>query len=322
MCGVCGCGEAEHLHRHGDLVHTHSHRPGPPHAHGDQTSAPRSVRVEIAVTAKNDRIAAHVRGWFEGRSILALNLVSSPGAGKTTLIERTLRDLAAEGPWSVIEGDQQTDNDARRIAACGVPVLQINTGAVCHLDAQMILDAVRRLNPPASSVMLIENVGNLICPALFDLGESAKVVVASVAEGDDKPEKYPNMFQAADLVILNKCDLLPHVRFDADRFERITHQVNPDARVIRVSATRGDNLEEWYHWLRERRSLGAGNPSVAQPRAREAPGIDDSPTMHEPGSQGSFQRQVHPQTEPQTERYNLDQDLPIHARPHFAGVKL
>ena len=207
--------------------------------------------------AKNDRIAALNRGWFEGRNIVALNLVSSPGAGKTTLLERTLRDLAGECTWAVVEGDQQTDNDARRIAACGVPVVQINTGAVCHLDAQMVLEACRRLNSPASTVMLIENVGNLICPALFDLGESDKVVVASVAEGDDKPEKYPYMFQAASLVILNKCDLLPYVPFDADRFERIAHQVNPDAPVLRVSATRGDNLDAWYGWLRQRRALNA-----------------------------------------------------------------
>ena len=257
MCDVCGCGESEHLHRHGDHVHTHPHAPGEPHSHRDEGSGPRSVRVEADVMAKNDRIAARNRGWFEGRNIVAVNLVSSPGAGKTTLLERTLRDLAAECPWAVIEGDQQTDNDARRIAACDVPVVQINTGAVCHLDAQMVLDACRKLNSPAGTVMLIENVGNLICPALFDLGESAKVVVASVAEGDDKPEKYPYMFQAASLVILNKCDLLPYVPFDADRFEQIAHQVNPDAPVLRVSATRGDNLDAWYDWLRERRALNA-----------------------------------------------------------------
>ena len=259
MCDVCGCSGSEHLHRHGDHVDTHPHAPGERHVHCDEGPGLRSVRVEADVTAKNDRIAAHNRGWFEGRNILALNLVSSPGAGKTMLIERTLRDLAAECPWAVIEGDQQTDNDARRIAACGVPVVQVNTGAACHLDAQMVFDAFSRLNWPIGSVMLIENVGNLICPALFDLGESAKVVVASVAEGDDKPEKYPYMFQAASLVILNKCDLLPYVPFDADRFEEIARQVNPDARVIRVSATCGDNLEAWYDWLRERRAKATGS---------------------------------------------------------------
>ena len=247
MCDVCGC-SSEHFHPDG----VHAHAPAV-----TQPRGLRSVRVEADLTAKNDRIAVHNRGWFEGRSMLALNLVSSPGAGKTTLIERTLRDLAAECSWAVIEGDQQTDNDARRIAACGVPVVEINTGAICHLDAQMVRDACRTLASPTGTVMLIENVGNLVCPALFDLGESAKVVVASVAEGDDKPEKYPYMFQAASLVVLNKLDLLPYVAFDADRFEQIAHQVNPEARVIRVSATRGDNLEEWYDWLRERRAVNA-----------------------------------------------------------------
>lgn len=257
MCDVCGCGEPQHRHRHGDHVHMHPHAPGEPHYNRDESSGLRSVRVEADVMAKNDRNAALNRDWFEGRNIVALNLVSSAGAGKTTLLERTLHDLAGECPWAVVEGDQQTDNDARRIAACGVPVVQINTGALCHLDAQMVLDACRRLNSPAGTVILIENVGNLICPALFDLGESAKVVVASVTEGDDKPEKYPYMFRAASLIILNKCDLLPYVPFDAQRFERIAHQVNPDAPVLRVSVTRGDNLAAWYDWLRERRALNA-----------------------------------------------------------------
>jgi hydrogenase nickel incorporation protein HypB len=211
------------------------------------------------VLAKNDRIAAHNRGWLEARSILALNLVSSPGAGKTALLERTLRDLAQAWPWSVIEGDQQTDNDARRIAACGVPVRQVNTGTGCHLDAQMVRDAIRSLNPQPGGVLLVENVGNLVCPALFDLGEAAKVVIASVPEGEDKPVKYPYMFEAAGLVILNKVDLLPHVAFDTARFEHMVRQVNPLARVIPLSATRGDNLAAWYGWLRERRA-------AAQPR--------------------------------------------------------
>jgi len=252
MRDALDCGNFD---RPGDDVR--AHRSGEQQPRGEDGSSPRSVRVEADVMAKNGGIAARNRVWFEGRNIVALNFVSSPGAGKTTLIERTLRELVAECPWAVIEGDQQTDNDARRIAACAVPVVQINTGAVCHLDAQMVFDACRELNSPTGAVMLIENVGNLICPALFDLGEAAKVVVTSVAEGDDKPAKYPYMFQAASLVILNKCDLLPYVPFDADRFEQIAHQVNPAARVIRVSATRGDNLDAWYGWLRERRTLSA-----------------------------------------------------------------
>jgi hydrogenase nickel incorporation protein HypB len=248
------------------------HHAGEQHSHLDHGCGLRSVLVEADVMASNDRIAAHNRGWFAGRDIVALNFVSSPGAGKTTLLERTLRDLASESTWAVIEGDQQTDNDARRIAACGVPVVQINTDAVCHLDAQMVHDACRQLNSPAGTVMLIENVGNLICPDLFDLGEANKVVVASVAEGDDKPAKYPHMFKAASLIILNKCDLLPYVPFNAERFEQITHQVNPDARVIRVSAACGDNLDEWYDWLLERRAMNAaaGNSWAARSEA----GID------------------------------------------------
>jgi hydrogenase accessory protein HypB len=253
MRDVRGCSESGQFLRHRDSVP----RAGEWHIERDEGPCLRSVRVDADVMAKNDRTAAHNRGWFEDRNILALNLVSSPGAGKTTLLERTLRDLAAECPWAVIEGDQQTDIDARRITGCGVPVVQINTGAMCHLDAPMVLDACRRLNSPVGTVMLIENVGNLICPALFDLGESAKVVVASVAEGDDKPEKYPYMFQAASVVLLNKCDLLPYVPFDADRFEESAHHVNPDVRVIRLSATRGDNVDAWYAWLRERRALNA-----------------------------------------------------------------
>jgi len=279
MCDTCGCGgltaSPEHSHAHDPAhehghdhphdrahehgqehshAHGHSHDPGQPAGNG-----PRSVRLVSDVLAKNDRIAAHNRGWLEARSILALNLVSSPGAGKTALLERTLRDLAQAWPWSVIEGDQQTDNDARRIAACGVPVRQVNTGTGCHLDAQMVRDAIRSLNPQPGGVLLVENVGNLVCPALFDLGEAAKVVIASVPEGEDKPVKYPYMFEAAGLVILNKVDLLPHVAFDTARFEHMVRQVNPLARVIPLSATRGDNLAAWYGWLRERRA-------AAQPR--------------------------------------------------------
>ena len=214
----------------------------------------RTVRVEADLLAKNDRIAAATREWFVRRELLALNLVSSPGAGKTTLLERTLRDVAGAWPCVVIEGDQQTDNDARRIAACGVPVVQINTGTMCHLDAEMVADASRRLDPAAGTVVMIENVGNLVCPALFDLGEAARVVVASVTDGDDKPAKYPYMFETADLVVLNKCDLLPYVPFDAERFETVLHEVNPHAPVLRVSAARGDALPAWYRWLAERRA--------------------------------------------------------------------
>jgi len=254
MCDSCGCSDLDGtigvVHRHADaLVHA-DHHPS-------SVRGARTVRVEADLLAKNDRIAAGNREWFGRWELLVLNLVSSPGAGKTTLLERTLRDVAGAWPWVVIEGDQQTDNDARRIAACGVPALQINTGTMCHLEAQMVADACRRLDPAPGTVVMIENVGNLVCPALFDLGEAARVVVASVTEGDDKPAKYPYMFETADLVVLNKCDLLPYVPFDTERFEASLHDVNPDAPVLRVSAIRGDGLPSWYGWLADRRAVAA-----------------------------------------------------------------
>ena len=209
------------------------------------------VRVDRGVLDKNDRQAEYNRGWLAGRRVLALNLVSSPGAGKTTLLERTVRDLADEMPVSVIEGDQETDHDARRIRAAGCRAVQINTGVGCHLEAALVGRALEELDPPVGSIVFIENVGNLVCPALFDLGERAKVVVCSTPEGDDKPLKYPHMFRAARVVLLNKTDLLPYVPFDAGRFEEAVRLVNPGVRVIPVSALRGDGLDEWYEWVRE-----------------------------------------------------------------------
>ncbi len=267
MCDTCGCdhgGDAldvlhghDHSHVH-DHSHAADHSPAHEvHSHPGPVVERRTVRVETDVLAKNARLAAANREWFEQRNVLVFNLLSSPGAGKTTLLERTLRDLGAGWPWAVIEGDQQTDNDARRIAACGVPVVQINTGTMCHLDAQLIAGACRKLDPARGTMMMIENVGNLVCPALFDLGEAVRVVVASVTEGDDKPAKYPYMFETTHLVVLNKCDLLPHVQFDPERFEAGLHDVNADARVIRVSATRGDGLPAWYRWLADRRAAAA-----------------------------------------------------------------
>jgi hydrogenase nickel incorporation protein HypB len=190
------------------------------------------------------------RGLLAGRGVLALNLVSSPGAGKTTLLERTVRDLGSELPLSVIEGDQDTDCDTRRIQAAGGRAVQINTGTGCHLDAAMVARGLERLDPPADSVVFIENVGNLVCPALYDLGERAKVVVCSVPEGDDKPLKYPHMFRAGQVLLLNKIDLLPYVPFDLGRFVDNARRVNPGLRVLPVSALRGDGLAEWYDWVR------------------------------------------------------------------------
>jgi hydrogenase nickel incorporation protein HypB len=254
MCAICGCSDHPSGHDH-DHPHHHDHGGGagerahpPPHGAGE------IVRLERELLGKNDRVAAENRRWLAAREVLALNLLSSPGAGKTTLLERTIHDLGADLPFSVIEGDQATENDADRIRAAGAPAVQINTGTACHLDAAMVAGALASLGPRARSVVMIENVGNLVCPALFDLGEHAKVVVASVTEGDDKPLKYPYLFREASLVLLNKLDLLPHVRFDVERFSAASRQVNPRVHTLLVSATRGDGLDAWYAWLRRGRS--------------------------------------------------------------------
>lgn len=267
MCKTCGCSDDGHTlvidmqNGHGDEHHDsrdHSHA----HAHEDHVHAHgETVRLEQKVLEKNDRFAERNRGWFAGREILALNLVSSPGAGKTTLLERMIRDLGAEICFSVIEGDQATVNDAQRIQETGCPVVQINTGAGCHLDAHMVAHGLEKLKPAMGSVVMIENVGNLVCPALFDLGEQAKVVICSVTEGDDKPIKYPHMFRAASVMLLNKIDLLPYVSFDIDRCLEYARRVNPKLQVLRVSATRGDGLEDWYAWIRANKT-SAAHPNI------------------------------------------------------------
>jgi hydrogenase nickel incorporation protein HypB len=222
MCATCGCGSAEHEHEH------------------------RTVLLEQDVLAKNDHLAHANRHWLADRRVLAVNLMSSPGAGKTTLLERTIPEL----PISVIEGDQETQFDADRIRATGCAAVQINTGVGCHLDAEMVARALRELDPPADSIVVIENVGNLVCPALFDLGEAAKIVITSVTEGADKPLKYPHMFRAGQLLLINKIDLLPYVRFDVERCIAFARAVNPDIEVLQVSAETGQGLEAWYRWLR------------------------------------------------------------------------
>jgi hydrogenase nickel incorporation protein HypB len=250
MCTTCGCSsETSPGGAHG---HEHAHPPDQGHDHARRRGT--TVRLEREILAKNDRLAERNRDWLAGRGILAVNLVSSPGAGKTSLLERTVRDLGGEFSLHVIEGDQATDNDARRVRAAGCPVVQINTGTGCHLDAEMVARGLQQLDPPAKSVVLIENVGNLVCPALFDLGERAKVVVCSVTDGEDKPVKYPHMFRASSVMVLNKIDLLPHVPFDVGRCLTYARQVNPGLRIIQVSATRGDGLAEWYAWLRALRA--------------------------------------------------------------------
>jgi hydrogenase nickel incorporation protein HypB len=253
MCATCGCGADEVVvtaldHNDGHVHSDHHHHD---HVHDDRPT--RTLVLEQAVLAKNDLLAEANRSWLGERGILAVNLMSSPGAGKTTLLERTITDLSAEVPMAVVEGDQETLLDADRIRATGCRVVQINTGAGCHLDADMVARGLQALDPAAGSVLLIENVGNLVCPAMFDLGERAKVVIMSVTEGHDKPLKYPQMFRAAELMVLNKIDLLPYVSFDPEACIRYARQVNPALDVVSVSATRGDGLEGWYGWLRERR---------------------------------------------------------------------
>jgi hydrogenase nickel incorporation protein HypB len=215
------------------------------------------VRIETEILGKNNEYAAANRRWIDERGILALNLVSSPGSGKTTLLTRTLDDLKEEFELSVIEGDQQSANDAERIRATGVRALQINTGKGCHLDAHMVGHALQTLKPADGSVLFIENVGNLVCPAAFDLGEAHKVAILSVAEGEDKPIKYPDMFHAADLMVLNKIDLLPYLRFDVDRCIEYARLVNPGIRVLQVSAISGAGMEDWYQWLRTTRQIAS-----------------------------------------------------------------
>lgn len=253
MCATCGCDGMSHEHEHDDHDHHHHHhhyRPGTspgPTAGNAGNVGNRVVLLEAQVLEKNDALATRNRAWLLQREIRAFNLMSSPGAGKTTLLERTLRDCQSE--IAVIEGDQDTARDAERIRAAGARAVQINTGAGCHLDASMVARALDKLSPAPRSTLFIENVGNLVCPALFDLGERARVVIASVTEGDDKPLKYPHMFRAADLVVLNKIDLLPHVEFDVDRFTNYARHINPRVRILPLSATRGQGLEAWYGWL-------------------------------------------------------------------------
>lgn len=274
MCGTCGCSggavvqllaaghEHRRSHQHGTKGHGHDqdHGDGDGPGHDDAghlhiqgpAADERTVILQQKVLAKNDAIAQLNRDWLAERSILAVNLMSSPGAGKTTLLERTARDLAGQLTISVIEGDQETALDARRILAVGSRVVQINTGAGCHLDAEMVARGLRALDPPGGSFVVIENVGNLVCPALFDLGEEARVVLASVPEGTDKPLKYPHMFRQADLVLLNKTDLLPYVDFDVRQYAADVRRVSPSALMLRLSATTGDGIREWYDWLRRR----------------------------------------------------------------------
>lgn len=216
-----------------------------------EAPAPTKTLIEIErdILGKNNRMAERNRGYFEAKNIRAFNLVSSPGSGKTAILERTLRDLGSKIKFYVVEGDQQTARDAERIAASGAPVVQINTGKGCHLEANMVNDAIRQLNPAENSVLLIENVGNLVCPAAFDLGEQFRVVVISITEGEDKPIKYPDMFHSAQLCLINKMDLLPYLQFDVEALKNYARQVNPTLQFMEVSATTGAGMEQWYQYI-------------------------------------------------------------------------
>ena len=249
MCATCGCSDEQNVRLVDRRPHTHSD--GTTHSHDHVHAVTETLTLETRILAKNDELAMDNRDWLRGRGVTAINLMSSPGSGKTTLLERTIRTLAEHVPSMpvcVIEGDQETTLDADRIAAAGAPVLQVNTGSGCHLDASMVGTALRTLDPTAGLV-LIENVGNLVCPALFDLGEQARVVIMSVTEGEDKPLKYPHIFAAATLVVLNKVDLLPYVGFDVDRFGKYVGLVNPGAAIMPLSATGGDGMADWMQWL-------------------------------------------------------------------------
>jgi len=248
MCTTCGCGPEEHLHEHGEDHHHHDH--GHTHGTGGVKEGTR-ITIETDILARNNRLAAGNRALFASRGVFVLNLVSSPGSGKTTLLEKTLRDLSAMIRSAVIEGDQQTDNDAVRIAATGVQVKQINTGAGCHLDAHMVGHAALEFDLENLDLLFIENVGNLVCPASFDLGENHKVVVLSVTEGEDKPLKYPQMFHAADVMLLNKTDLLPHLDFDVEKCLEMARRVSPGITIFQVSAKTGAGMGDWYGWLRK-----------------------------------------------------------------------
>ncbi len=213
----------------------------------------KQIDLEQDILLKNNLLAERNRGYFLAKEILAINLVSSPGSGKTALLERTLNDLKEDESFFVIEGDQQTSNDADRIAASGVPVVQINTGRGCHLDSQMISEATNQLNVKNESILFIENIGNLVCPAMFDLGEQKRVVIISVTEGEDKPLKYPDMFQSSQLCIINKIDLLPYLKFDLEALKKYGRRVNPSMEFIELSCTTGEGISNWYAWLKKQK---------------------------------------------------------------------
>jgi hydrogenase nickel incorporation protein HypB len=243
MCGICGCSEEMHDSAH----HVHDKQAVLAHPHDEGL-----IHIEQDILAKNNQFAQHNKKYFAEKNILAMNIMSSPGSGKTTLLTKTISDLKSKIQSAVIVGDQQTDYDATMIKSSGVPAVQVNTGKVCHLDAHMIGHAIEKLPIKERMILFIENVGNLVCPALFNLGENYKIVVLSVTEGDNKPLKYPDMFHSADLMILTKIDLLPYVEFDVDKCIDYARRIKPNLEVLTLSATQGQGLTQWYNWLMQK----------------------------------------------------------------------
>ncbi len=285
MCGTCGCGSEEngitilspkeltshhhneeghmhnhehshnhhhhehsHDHDHHDVHHNHEHNHSNTHHHHHHKTV---IDLEQDILQHNEVMAARNKGYFEAKGIFAINLVSSPGSGKTSILERTLIDLKNEKSFYVIEGDQQTLNDANRIDALDIPVIQINTGKGCHLESDMVYEAVKKLNIRDNSILMIENVGNLVCPSMFNLGENKRVVIISTTEGEDKPIKYPDMFHTSDICIINKIDLLPYLNINIEKLKTYALQVNPNLKFFEVSATTGEGMNDWYKWLKE-----------------------------------------------------------------------
>lgn len=239
MCGICGCSDdstTHHEHQMATTMHQHDHHD--------------IIQIEQNLLAKNNQYAKENRDYFLKEKITTINLMSSPGSGKTTLLARTFTDLQQEMGMTVIVGDQQTDQDAQKLQSVGMQAIQINTGKVCHLDAHMVGHSIEHLTHKHQGILFIENVGNLVCPALFDLGEAFRIVLLSITEGDNKPLKYPDMFRKADLMLLTKIDLLPHVEFDTNKAIEYAQKINPSILSISLSATTGVGLKEWYQWLK------------------------------------------------------------------------
>lgn len=267
MCETCGCGnpdefriqdhnhDHDHIHEHEhpfdhDHEHTHEHEHnGHKHAHPHSHPEKKRIHLYQDVLAENNKMAERNRGYFEGKSVSCFNLVSSPGSGKTTILEKTIESLIPSQKIFVIEGDQQSERDAERIEKSGAPAIQINTGTGCHLDANMVHHALKKLELTNNSILFVENVGNLVCPALFDLGELKRVVVISVTEGDDKPLKYPYMFRSSHLCIINKTDLLPYVDFNPEAVMKYARQLNADLEFVHMSAKTGQGINDWLNWI-------------------------------------------------------------------------